>query len=190
MAIVVVGAASGIGLSLLVSLRELGVEVFALDTKPAPKRVGPTTTWIQCDLTQAKSLIRADSLIRAKIDGLALIAGVAERRWPGEALRINYQGHRFLTEMLLAKMGVGSSVLSVSSISASGNMIPKERLKTLLKSVSANSIEELVGTFELSPWDEYRLSKKLLADWTLQLAAEQTQMWWLSEWSRKRLSLS
>jgi NAD(P)-dependent dehydrogenase (short-subunit alcohol dehydrogenase family) len=89
---VVTGCASGIGAHVVRQLTELGADVVGLDKRP------PTTEVAEfhaLDLTDPASIDRA-------------------------VTSINFLGLRHVTEALLANMRAGSSIVSVSSLAASG----------------------------------------------------------------------
>jgi NAD(P)-dependent dehydrogenase (short-subunit alcohol dehydrogenase family) len=115
---VVTGCASGIGANVVRQLIELGADVVGLDKRP------PTTEVAEfhaLDLTDPASIDRAVTSIGGQVDALFNIAGVSSGVGdPLLVVTINFLGLRHVTEALLANMRAGSSIVSVSSLAASG----------------------------------------------------------------------
>jgi NAD(P)-dependent dehydrogenase (short-subunit alcohol dehydrogenase family) len=115
---VVTGCASGIGAHVVTQLTELGADVVGLDKRP------PTTEVAEfhaLDLTDPASIDRAVTSIGGQVDALFNIAGVSSGVGdPLLVVTINFLGLRHVTEALLANMRAGSSIVSVSSLAASG----------------------------------------------------------------------
>ena len=115
---VVTGCASGIGAHVVRQLTELGADVVGLDKRP------PTTEVAEfhaLDLTDPASIDRAVTSIGGQVDALFNIAGISSGVGdPLLVVTINFLGLRHVTEALLANMRAGSSVVSVSSLAASG----------------------------------------------------------------------
>jgi NAD(P)-dependent dehydrogenase (short-subunit alcohol dehydrogenase family) len=115
---VVTGCASGIGAHVVRQLTELGADVVGLDKRP------PTTEVAEfhaLDLTDPASIDRAVTSIGGQVDALFNIAGVSSGVGdPLLVVTINFLGLRHVTETLLANMRAGSSIVSVSSLAASG----------------------------------------------------------------------
>ena len=115
---VVTGCASGIGAHVVRLLTELGADVVGLDKRP------PTTEVAEfhaLDLTDPASIDRAVTSIGGQVDALFNIAGISSGVGdPLLVVTINFLGLRHVTEALLANMRAGSSVVSVSSLAASG----------------------------------------------------------------------
>jgi NAD(P)-dependent dehydrogenase (short-subunit alcohol dehydrogenase family) len=115
---VVTGCASGIGAHVVRQLTELGADVVGLDKRP------PTTEVAEfhaLDLTDPACIDRAVTSIGGQVDALFNIAGVSSGVGdPLLVVTINFLGLRHVTEALLANMRAGSSIVSVSSLAASG----------------------------------------------------------------------
>jgi NAD(P)-dependent dehydrogenase (short-subunit alcohol dehydrogenase family) len=115
---VVTGCASGIGAHVVRQLTELGADVVGLDKRP------PTTEVAEfhaLDLTDPASIDRAVTSIGGQVDAPFNIAGVSSGVGdPLLVVTINFLGLRHVTEALLANMRAGSSIVSVSSLAASG----------------------------------------------------------------------
>jgi NAD(P)-dependent dehydrogenase (short-subunit alcohol dehydrogenase family) len=115
---VVTGCASGIGAHVVRELTELGADVVGLDKRPPSTEVAE---FHALDLTDPASIDRAVTSIGGQVDALFNIAGVSSGVGdPLLVVTINFLGLRHVTEALLANMRAGSSIVSVSSLAASG----------------------------------------------------------------------
>jgi NAD(P)-dependent dehydrogenase (short-subunit alcohol dehydrogenase family) len=115
---VVTGCASGIGAHVVRQLTELGADVVGLDKRPPSTEVAE---FHALDLTDPASIDRAVTSIGGQVDALFNIAGVSSGVGdPLLVVTINFLGLRDFTEALLANMRAGSSIVSVSSLAASG----------------------------------------------------------------------
>jgi NAD(P)-dependent dehydrogenase (short-subunit alcohol dehydrogenase family) len=116
--VVVTGCASGIGAHAVRQLTELGADVVGLDKRPPTPEVAE---FHALDLTDPASIDRAVTSIGGQVDALFNIAGVSSGVGdPLLVVTINFLGLRHVTEALLANMRAGSSIVSVSSLAASG----------------------------------------------------------------------
>ncbi|MGH3641309.1 MAG: coniferyl-alcohol dehydrogenase [Mycobacterium sp.] len=116
--VVVTGCASGIGAALVGQLAELGADVVGLDVRSPEFAVND---FHRVDLSDPASIDEAVAAIGGRVDGLFNVAGVSSGI--GDSLlvvKINFLGTRHLTEALLPSMPSGSSIVSVSSLAASG----------------------------------------------------------------------
>jgi NAD(P)-dependent dehydrogenase (short-subunit alcohol dehydrogenase family) len=115
---VVTGCASGIGAHVVRQLTELGADVVGLDKRPPSTEIAE---FHALDLTDPASIDRAVTSIGGQVDALFNIAGVSSGVGdPVLVVTINFLGLRDFTEALLANMRAGSSIVSVSSLAASG----------------------------------------------------------------------
>ena len=115
---VVTGCASGIGAHVVRQLTELGADVVGLDKRPPSTEIAE---FHALDLTDPASIDRAVASIGGQVDALFNIAGVSSGVGdPLLVVTINFLGLRHVTEALLANMAAGSSIVSVSSLAASG----------------------------------------------------------------------
>jgi NAD(P)-dependent dehydrogenase (short-subunit alcohol dehydrogenase family) len=115
---VVTGCASGIGEHVARQLIELGAEVVGLDRR---RPVLQLKEFHEVDLADPVSIRQAASAIGGQVDSLFNVAGVSSGI--GDSLlvvTINFLGMRQFTEALIATMPNGSSIVSVSSLAASG----------------------------------------------------------------------
>ncbi len=116
--VVVTGCASGIGAALVGQLTELGAQVMGLDMRPPSCEVDE---FHPVDLSDPDSIDAASEAVGGPVDALFNVAGVSSGIGnPLLAVKINFLGTRQLTEALAASMPSGSSIVSVSSLAASG----------------------------------------------------------------------
>jgi NAD(P)-dependent dehydrogenase (short-subunit alcohol dehydrogenase family) len=116
--VVVTGCASGIGAALAGQLVELGADVVGLDLRPPAFELND---FHRVDLSDPDSIDSAVASIPGQVDSLFNVAGVSSGI--GDSLlvvKINFLGTRHLTEALVPAMPPGSTIVSVSSLAASG----------------------------------------------------------------------
>jgi NAD(P)-dependent dehydrogenase (short-subunit alcohol dehydrogenase family) len=116
--VVVTGCASGIGAALVSQLGELGAQVVGLDVRPPPFDLND---FHQVDLSDPASIDTVVVRLGDRVDSLFNVAGVSSGI--GDSLlvvKINFLGTRHLTEAIVPRMPNGSSIVSVSSLAASG----------------------------------------------------------------------
>jgi NAD(P)-dependent dehydrogenase (short-subunit alcohol dehydrogenase family) len=116
--VVVTGCASGIGAALVGQLSELGAHVVGLDVRPPAVDLND---FHQVDLSDPASIDTVVTKLGERVDALFNVAGVSSGI--GDSLlvvKINFLGTRHLTEALVPRMPAGSSIVSVSSLAASG----------------------------------------------------------------------
>ena len=163
---VVTGCASGIGAHVVRQLTELGADVVGLDKRP------PTTEVAEfhaLDLTDPASIDRAVTSIGGQVDALFNIAGVSSGVGdPLLVVTINFLGLRHVTEALLANMRAGSSVVSVSSLAASGY---REHLQVVSGLLNTRTMPEGIDWCRRHPDvladGGYRLSKEAIILYTM-----------------------
>lgn len=115
---VVTGCASGIGEHVARQLIELGAEVVGLDRR---RPVLQLKEFHEVDLADPVSIRQVASAIGGQVDSLFNVAGVSSGIGdPLLVVTINFLGMRQFTEALIATMPNGSSIVSVSSLAASG----------------------------------------------------------------------
>ncbi|HMT62148.1 MAG TPA: SDR family NAD(P)-dependent oxidoreductase, partial [Microthrixaceae bacterium] len=118
--VVVTGAASGMGLATARLLRELGAEVVGLDIQDGPNGPDGPDAVRRCDLADPASIDAAVAAIGGTVDSLFNCAGLPTTA-PGQRIvRVNFLGHRHLTEAMLASMPAGSSIGFISSAAGMG----------------------------------------------------------------------
>ncbi|MDT5337546.1 MAG: hypothetical protein QOD90_3051 [Mycobacterium sp.] len=116
--VAVTGCASGIGAALVNQLSGLGADVVGLDVRPPAVDL---KDFHQVDLSDPVSIDAVVAKLGGPVDALFNVAGVSSGI--GDSLlvvKINFLGTRHLTEALVPRMPAGSSIVSVSSLAASG----------------------------------------------------------------------
>lgn len=165
-AVVVTGAASGIGAATAARLTAAGREVIGLDRQPA--RECPT---VLCDLSRPETIDSAVAELPAEIGGLANVAGLPGT-FPAEmVMRVNVLGLRHLTEALLPRLAAGSAVVNVASVAAVRHPRPREEVAELLATPSFEAGLAWCLDHPLDAPSAYRFSKQVLVEWTLQASA-------------------
>jgi NAD(P)-dependent dehydrogenase (short-subunit alcohol dehydrogenase family) len=167
-AVIVTGAASGIGHATAERLIERGHRVLSLDVKQPTARVAGHT---MCDLSDRASIDAALSRIEGPVSALLNIAGVPGTVGADKTMCVNLLGLRHLTEGLWERIADNGRVVNVASIA--GNNWRKRRAP----------LAELLATPDfasgLAWWqakggdvgtDAYTFSKEAVVLYTMQLA--------------------
>lgn len=114
---VVTGASSGMGLATARLLTELGARVTGLDVQDDP---GGLAAFHRCDLGDPGSIAAAVGALDGPVDSLFNCAGLPTNAPGQKIVRVNFLGHRCLTEALLPTMTTGSAVAFISSAAGMG----------------------------------------------------------------------
>ena len=159
--VVVTGCASGIGEHVARQLIELGAEVVGLDRR---RPVLQLKEFHEVDLADPVSIGQAASAIGGHVDSLFNVAGVSSGIGdPLLVVTINFLGMRRFTEALIPTMPPGSSIVSVSSLAASGYLENKHVTAGL---VDTTTFDEGIEWCRLHPDaladGGYRLSKEAI----------------------------
>jgi NAD(P)-dependent dehydrogenase (short-subunit alcohol dehydrogenase family) len=167
---VVTGCASGIGAHVVAQLTELGARVIGLDKQPPSADLAE---FYPVDLTDPVSIDHAVASVGGQVDALFNIAGVSSGIGdPVLVVTINFLGLRHFTEAVLKNMPDGSSIVSVSSLAASGYRDHQQITAGLL---STETIAEGIDWCHRHPDTladgGYRLSKEAVILYTMKNTA-------------------
>jgi NAD(P)-dependent dehydrogenase (short-subunit alcohol dehydrogenase family) len=127
--VVVTGAASGMGAACAGLLDELGAEVHGLDIKPGGDAFAGFHV---CDLSDRAAIDAAVAAIGGPVDSLFNCAGLPTTAPSQTIMRVNFVGHRHLTESLLPQMRAGASIGFISSAAGMGWLMRMAEIMPLL----------------------------------------------------------
>jgi NAD(P)-dependent dehydrogenase (short-subunit alcohol dehydrogenase family) len=165
---VVTGCASGIGEQVLRQLTELGADVIGLDKR---RPAFDINDFREVDLADPVSIDRAVASIDGNVDALFNIAGVSSGIGnPPLIVTINFLGLRHITGALVPKMAPGSSIVSVSSLAASGY---REHLREVAPLLDTATMADGIDWCERHPdalGTGYQLSKEAIILYTMRSA--------------------
>jgi len=162
-ALVVTGAASGMGAAAAQILVDLGATVTALDIRTPEVAVD---RFIEVDLRDAAAIESAAASID-EVDGLFSCAGL-----PGppfselDTMKVNFVGARHLAEQLVSKMRPGSAISAIASSAAVGWWDQMETIAPLLETNGyAEAVAWLEANEEKWSWSGYLFSKWVVDAW-------------------------
>ncbi len=136
-AVVVSGAATGMGAAVARTLVELGAEVHALDVHPVEAKVAQT---IQVDLRERASIDAAVAKLPAHVDRLFNCAGLPGPPFSAlDTTMVNFVGLRHLTESVLPRIAAGGAVASITSVAGMGWKKNIEAVKRLCETADFDS---------------------------------------------------
>ncbi|BBY40905.1 3-alpha-hydroxysteroid dehydrogenase [Mycobacterium mantenii] len=162
---VVTGCASGIGEHVVRQLAELGAEVVGLDKRQPDIAIDE---FHEIDLADQTSIESAVAAVTDPVDALFNVAGVSSGIGdPRRVVTINFLGMRHITEALIPKMPVGSSIVSVSSLAAAGY---REHLREVAPLLHTASMREGIDWCAGNPdalGTGYQLSKEAIILYTM-----------------------
>jgi NAD(P)-dependent dehydrogenase (short-subunit alcohol dehydrogenase family) len=163
-AVVVTGAASGMGAAAARILVDLGAQVTAIDIKPTEV---PVSRFLEVDLRDRVAIEEAAAAIDGPIDNLFSCAGL-----PGppfselDTMKVNFVGARHLAQQLVPKMPAGSSISAISSSAAVGWQNQMETLGPLLETPGFDeAVAWLEADEEKWNWSGYLFSKWVVDAW-------------------------
>jgi NAD(P)-dependent dehydrogenase (short-subunit alcohol dehydrogenase family) len=179
-AVVVTGAASGMGGAAAQLLVDLGAQVTAIDINPTKVPVNRT---LEVDLRDPAAIDDAVASIDGPLDALFSCAGL-----PGppfselDTMRVNWVGARHLAEGLVPKMPSGSSITAISSSAAVGWQDQMDTLRPLLETQGFDeAVAWLEGNEEKWNWSGYLFSKWVVDAWV---------GWWYPDLAAKGIRIN
>jgi NAD(P)-dependent dehydrogenase (short-subunit alcohol dehydrogenase family) len=162
-AVVVTGAASGIGRSVSELLVADGQNVIGLDRRePDVAGVQP----LVCDLTDSESIDRVIGGRPEKLGGLVNCAGLPGTHTPEGVLRVNLLAPRRLSQGLVERIVPSGVVVNVASVAAARSACSDEDVALVLSLTDTAGLEWL-GSAGLDGPATYDFSKKALVRLTL-----------------------
>jgi NAD(P)-dependent dehydrogenase (short-subunit alcohol dehydrogenase family) len=163
--VLVSGCFSGMGEATARLLLDLGAEVHGFDFKESAL---PLSSFHQVDLRDPVSIETAVGKLGGRVDALFNCAGLPQTAPPMDVMNVNFIGMRHLTEQVLALMGEGSSIVSISS---NGGMGWNMRIPVLAEFISQHGVDAALAWAE-QHLDEhvkegYAFSKEAVVYWTM-----------------------
>jgi NAD(P)-dependent dehydrogenase (short-subunit alcohol dehydrogenase family) len=167
---VVTGCASGIGEHVVRQLTELGAHVIGLDKRQPASEFSELNDFHEVDLADPDSVDHAVAAVGGPVDALFNIAGVSSGIGdPLLVVTINFLGLRHFTEALIPRMPAGSSIVSVSSLAASGY---REHVRAVVPLLHTATMQEGIDWCRSHPDDlaggGYQFSKEAIILYTMQ----------------------
>jgi NAD(P)-dependent dehydrogenase (short-subunit alcohol dehydrogenase family) len=173
-AVVVTGAASGMGMAAAQLLVDLGAEVYALDIAPISVSVAQA---IQVDIKDPQSIDTAMSGLPAEIGALFNCAGVPSPPFNAlDTVLINFCGLRYLTEALIPRIANGGAIASIAS---TAGMAWRPKLEKVAEFLALdNSFDSALQWMAENPEscaDGYGFSKQCIIVYTMSMAKKLAQ---------------
>ena len=163
-AVVVTGAASGMGAATAQILVALGARVTAIDIRPTDV---PVSRFAEVDLRDRAAIDDVVASIDEPVNNLFSCAGL-----PGppfselDTMLVNFVGARHLAQGLVPKMPTGSAISAISSSAAVGW---QDQMATLGELLATNGFEEAVAWLQAHEeswsWSGYLFSKWTVDAW-------------------------
>ncbi len=154
----VVGGATGMGAATAQTAAALGAEVVVMDYAPIPYE---TALALQVDLRDRASIDRALEQVGGPVHALFSAAGVADGP---DMMRINFIGHRYLIERMVAagQLPRGAAICFISSLAGMGWENDLPRLQEFLATPDYESAEAWVAAHESEGFIHYGFSKQAI----------------------------
>ncbi|MDG2333943.1 MAG: coniferyl-alcohol dehydrogenase [Myxococcota bacterium] len=169
-AVVITGAASGMGAAAARMLVDLGAEVHALDIGDV---TAPVRQSIKVDMKDKAAIEAAIAKLPNQIDVLFNCAGVPHPPVPAlDTIMINFVGLRHLTDQLLPRLSSGGVIASIAS---TAGMAYKKNLETVRTCLALKTFDAAAAWLKTEPElkaDPYGFSKQCIIVYTQTLASD------------------
>ncbi|WP_020203085.1 coniferyl-alcohol dehydrogenase [Cupriavidus sp. WS] len=164
-AVVVTGAASGIGAACAAYFKAAGAHVIGVDRNAVPGN--GVDQFVQADLSDPASIAAAAARIE-RADALCNIAGLPPTRGTVPVLQVNFTGLRLFTEALLPRLNNGAAIVNLASLAGFGWHQDAAQALALLEVRQPEDVPAFCASHGVDDARAYFLSKEALVVWTLQ----------------------
>ena len=162
---IVTGAASGMGAETARLVMSLGGEVFALDINEPTVEV---TKFLPVDLADPAAIDAAVDAIGAPVHALFNCAGLPNT-FPGQqVMRVNFLGHRHLTEKVVPLMPAGGAIAFISSVGGMNFMSHMAELAELTAIADFEAAARWCEDHDELVAEGYSFSKEAIVYYTMQ----------------------
>lgn len=168
--VVVTGSSSGVGEAVARQLAELGAQVFGL-ARGAPAGV-KLASHIATDLRDSASVkAAADAMGPENIDALFLCAGLPTTHDPMDIVKVNYIGHRVLTDLLMDRMANPGAIVSCASTAGNAWASKMDLLSPLLDLSDFDAMADWFAERLAEGAHGYTISKQAQIFWSVRSSA-------------------
>lgn len=160
-AVLVTGAASGIGAALVERLRLSGADVVGWDLRAGDRDDVRYTT---LDLTDPAQIAAAAANLPERLDAIANVAGVPGTAPALRVLEVNVLAPQRVVAAAADRLPRGGAIVNVASLAAARNTVGAADLAALR---AARTVDDLTSWLEQHPLDgpaAYDTSKRVLVD--------------------------
>jgi NAD(P)-dependent dehydrogenase (short-subunit alcohol dehydrogenase family) len=164
--IIVTGAASGIGAETAKTIKAQCATVIGMDINEPRANVDQ---YIKVDFSDPASIEAAVAKVPAGIDALCNIAGLPPTKNRVLVIKVNFLGLRHFTELMIAKLNDGASIVNVASLAGLGWPDAGEQIKNLIALRDFNAVEALCEQNDVTQEGgrSYFYTKETLIVWTM-----------------------
>jgi NAD(P)-dependent dehydrogenase (short-subunit alcohol dehydrogenase family) len=165
--VIVTGCSSGMGEATTRLLLEGGAEVHGIDINPTQAVLD---SFQICDLRDFGAIEATVAALDGTFDALFNCAGLPQTFPALDVMKVNFIGMRRLTQCVVAKMGSGSAITTISSTAGFGYLA---RLPTVLEFVSTPDEESALAWCESNMdliAEGYQFSKEAIIVWTMAMS--------------------
>lgn len=165
MRVVITGGSSGMGRECCNLLSGIAEEIVIIDImEPDIKDV----TWIKADFTDVDSLHELKNELVGNFDVLINSAGLPPRESKElDILLVNFMALRKVSEIIIPKMNLGSSIVNLASKAGSNWKENLPQIKRLIPIANLSDLVSFCKREELNHVRAYDLSKEAVIVWTI-----------------------